>query len=283
MLRATQAQVYFDNFFSYVKLMKDLKMLNIQACGTVRSNRKELPEPLVPKKGRPALQRHAYKMAQRDELCFAHWQDTKPVCVLSNFHDPTKMGIVRRRVNGQRQEVRVPECLADYQKHMKGVDLSDQMVGYYLLNHRSWKWWRRIFFHFLLVTVHNAYIVAKAVDPDRAKREWPEFQDFVEAVAHQLVTTVATRAARAKEGPLREGLQHDVDIIFDKRKTCVACARKAQPNDRRRTTKFGCVQCREPCHKECITQHIRHQNVVQAQMPDNNGDSESDMPTDDEG
>jgi hypothetical protein len=66
--------------------------------------------------------------------------DTKAVCVLSNFHDPEIARTVNRRsgMNIQRPVV-VPKMLSDYQKNMKGVDLCDQTVEYYLLNHRSKK------------------------------------------------------------------------------------------------------------------------------------------------
>ena len=262
MLQGTQAEVYFDNFFTSVRLMKDLKLLNIQACGSVRANRRDLPAEAVPKKGRPALRRHETKVAQRDELVFAHWQDTKPVCILSKFHDPVATGTVRRRKDGERKNISVPACLADYQANMKGVDLCDQMVGYFLLNHRSWKWWRRIFFHMLLVSVHNAYIVAKAADQAKSKRLWPEFHDFVEAVAHQLVTTTATREAPLPDAPPSVTLRHDVQKIFPKRKTCKTSSRKAVPGERRPTTQFGCVQCREGCHQKCLIEHVRYCNDV---------------------
>ena len=276
MLQGTQAAVYFDNFFSSVRLMKDLKHLNIQACGTVRANRKGLPEQIIPKKGRPALRRHDSKLAQKDELAFAHWQDTKAVCVLSNFHDPMEMGKVCRRVDGERREISVPACLADYQRNMKGVDLSDQMVGYFLLNHRSWKWWRRIFFHLMLVSVHNAYIVAKGVDAHGSKQIWPEFQDFVEAVAHELVTSTVSRTAPLPDAPIRATLKHDVQKIFTKRKVCKPCSRKADAGERRPVTQYGCVQCQTPCHPRCIMDHIRHHNAVASQDNDDPSDDDTD-------
>ncbi|GFR62110.1 PiggyBac transposase Uribo1 [Elysia marginata] len=63
--------------------------------------------------------------------------DPKAVCVLSNFHDPGARGIVNRRLGRQQQQqVEVPLALSDYQKCMMGVDLTDQMVGYYMQNHR---------------------------------------------------------------------------------------------------------------------------------------------------
>ena len=111
------------------------------------------------------MKRHEYKVAQQDDLTFCIWQDTKAVMVLSNFHDPTSFGSVRRKANGQRQaEVHVSACLADYQQHMKGVDLLDQMVGYYQIQRRSKKWWRRLFFYFLMVACYNAFAAASSAE-----------------------------------------------------------------------------------------------------------------------
>ena len=46
-------------------------------------------------------------------------------------------GIVMRRTGAAVQaEVPVPVQLEAYQSHMKGVDLMDQMIGYYTLSHR---------------------------------------------------------------------------------------------------------------------------------------------------
>ena len=76
------------------------------------------------------LPRHELQVTQWDELVFVKWQDTKPVWVPSNYHNPANCGTVSRRQQGQRDQVdmAVPKQLADYQKFMKGVDFSGQMV-----------------------------------------------------------------------------------------------------------------------------------------------------------
>ena len=64
-----------------------------------------------------------------DDLTSCVWQDTKAVMVLSNYHDPTEKGSVKRRKQEYNQtKVVVPACLSDYQKHMKGVDVLEQMA-----------------------------------------------------------------------------------------------------------------------------------------------------------
>ena len=72
--------------------MRDLRSFGIQACGTIRSNRKELPKDLLPGKPGGKLAKHAFVVAQRDGLTFVNWMDTKNVLTLSNFHDPVARG-----------------------------------------------------------------------------------------------------------------------------------------------------------------------------------------------
>jgi hypothetical protein len=107
--------IFMDNFYSGVPLFEDLNAHGLNACGTVRSNRKGIP----PKP--PAMDKHRYQVSQKDELTFCAWQDTKVVLVRSNYHEPMAEGPVRRRRGEDIQrEVRMPACVSDYQKHMKG-------------------------------------------------------------------------------------------------------------------------------------------------------------------
>ena len=53
-----------------------------------------------------------------------------------------EQGTVLRRREQVRTQVPVPIMLQDYQQHMRGVDLMDQAVSYYTINHRTKKWSR---------------------------------------------------------------------------------------------------------------------------------------------
>ena len=44
---------------------------------------------------------------------------------------------------------------------MLGVDKLDQFARYYSFLHKSVKWWRKVFFWMLEVTVVNSYIIYK--------------------------------------------------------------------------------------------------------------------------
>lgn len=255
------ATVFMDNYYTSVPLLEELKAGGVNACGTVRSNRRGLPPTLLPR--RVALARHEYKLAQFNEITFGIWQDTKPVCVLSNFHSPLEVGHCLRRVDGRRQLVETPIALADYQKFMKGVDLCDQMTGYYLLQHRSKKWWRRLFFYLLSVSIFNAYIVAKACHPDVVAREWPNLQDFVEDLATDLVGEYRSRRhAPVPPAPLRAQSVHNVVKLYEKNRVCRECSLSLPRGERPGVTKFGCSECHEAVHLQCQAAHSARHNAV---------------------
>ena len=252
-------RVFMGNFYSSPILFNELYMRGFNACGTVRTNRKGMPASLLPRNNR--LAKHDFRVAQKDELTCCIWQDTKPIMFLSNFHDPSSRGRVNRR-SGQRvqQPVVVPKMLADYQQCIKGVDFVDKMIGYHIIQHRSKKWWRRLFFHFMMTSAHNAYVMAKDTNPETVHSKWPNVQDFIEDLADGLIGDVAA----GKDAPIlhepRAAHRHDMERLFEKEKVCVECRAKANRGQRVGTSKFGCVQCNVPVHHQCFPAHITRAN-----------------------
>ena len=86
-----------------------------------------------------------------------------------------------------------PDMVQSEWPNMKGVDLMDQMIGYYMMHHRSTKWWRRIFHYLMMASAHNAYVVAQDSNPDMVQSEWPNFQDFLEEIALSLIGESRTK------------------------------------------------------------------------------------------
>jgi hypothetical protein len=237
----------------------DLQVKVVKACGTVRAGRKDLPKnkELTKKAG---LNKHQFNVAQQDDLTFCVWQDTKTVMVLSNFHDPTANGSVKRRTGGQRQiDVRVPACLADYQQHMKGVDLLDQMVAYYQIRHRPTKWWRRLFFYLFTVAGYNAFVAARSVGGPGWKYRRSGYKDWLEDLSQELIVPVTARSAPCvlPTAPTGASADHDLAQINTKRKTCRECSLKHSGTDMRPgSTLMGCKQCNVPLHRECFMYHV---------------------------
>ena len=81
--------------------------------------------------------------------------------------------------------------VAYYQNKMKGIDVCDQMVGYYLPPNRTNKWWCCLFF-FLSVSIHTAYILAKKSHPGSAREKWPNLKLFIQDLVLELIGNVQT-------------------------------------------------------------------------------------------
>ncbi|KAK3880137.1 hypothetical protein Pcinc_015339 [Petrolisthes cinctipes] len=94
------------------------------------------------------------------------WMDSKAV-LISNMHDPTQTtNIPRKNNDGSTQDVEAPAIIKDYRKHMGCVNKCDMLKSLYELNRKSRKWWHRIFFHYMDVTVVNALVIYQQVAPE---------------------------------------------------------------------------------------------------------------------
>jgi hypothetical protein len=73
----------------------------------------------------------------------------------------SKSESVRRKVRGRKEEemVEKPSVIANYMKNMGGVDTADQDCATYCFLRRTLKWWRKLFFWGLEVSIINAYIL----------------------------------------------------------------------------------------------------------------------------
>ena len=162
----------------------------IHVCGIVHSNQKGLLTFLLPKNVHN-MTKEEYKVAQKDDLTYAIWQDTKPVLVLSNGHRPQgQHNVSRKGADGHHDQIPAPKMLADCQNNMTGVDVCDQMVGYYMPPHRSNKWWYHLFFFFLSVFICNAYILAKKSHPASARVKWSDLKLFIQDLVLELIVKV---------------------------------------------------------------------------------------------
>ena len=119
-LRSKGYRVFTDNFYSSPDLFKDLQEEGFEACGTLRSNRKGIPDDVRGAK----LRKGESHFSQDDTLLFMKWKDKRDVLMLSTFHDDTFIEKRRRtRLAADGVEViQKPSVVEDYNQHMGGVD-----------------------------------------------------------------------------------------------------------------------------------------------------------------
>lgn len=151
--------LYIDNYFTSYPLFQNLKRKKIFACGTIRSNRKYLPN-LLPDKD---LKRgdNDYSVSNHN-IAVYKWMDNNPVYLISSLHSPNDNNTVKRKLkDGSCTMVPCPNVLIGYNTNMNNVDVFDQYKATYGINRKSRKWWHRLFFHFIDMAVVNSFIIYK--------------------------------------------------------------------------------------------------------------------------
>ena len=183
-------KLYFDNYFNSPDLQLSLARRGILSLGTVRMNRLincQLPSDVeMKKRGRGA---HVEKVAQvgNVELSAVRWYDNRPVTVLSKFVGAEPLTDVKRwsRADSEEKQVSCPKVVNIYNKHMGGVDLLDSLLGLYRCKIRSKKWYHRIFFHLIDLSVVNAWLLYKRVCQTKQQKTL-RLHDFKAQVAEGL-------------------------------------------------------------------------------------------------
>lgn len=136
--------------------MEFLKANGVQACATIRSNRKCLPNDLKSDKN---MQRDDFdfRMSKQGVTVYK-WMDNEGVLVVSNFHGSEVTTVTRTQKDGFKKEFTCPVAVRDYNESMGGVDKADMLCAIHGLDRKSKKWWHRIFFGIIDRTLVNAQI-----------------------------------------------------------------------------------------------------------------------------
>ncbi|XP_049952233.1 piggyBac transposable element-derived protein 3-like [Schistocerca serialis cubense] len=119
-------EIYKDSFFNSPALQYYLDLQSIRSCGTVRTNRKNIPKTFPPD-----------KEMKRDD----------------------SYSLMKRRQSGSSEKIDVqcPLMIRKYNKWMGGVDLMDQKKVTYEIDRKAKiKYYLRIFFDLLDIGVNNA-------------------------------------------------------------------------------------------------------------------------------
>ena len=117
--------VFFDNFFTSPNLMLKLFEDGIYTSGTVRSKRKHKPTLKADKQMKGG--EHDWLVC--NTISATKWMDNQSVILLPNYHNPSVVQEINRRVKGSKEKVKVscPAVIREYNTCMGGVDLCDQI------------------------------------------------------------------------------------------------------------------------------------------------------------
>ena len=135
--------IYFENYFTSLALLKELQNNGINAAGTARINWFQNP-PLLEDKVLSKKTRATWDQATISDgsISTVKWLDTKCVTLASNFVLCGRGNTVKRydKKNQRKIEITQPEVVYQYNNRMGGVDRFDQGLSYYRIEHRARKW-----------------------------------------------------------------------------------------------------------------------------------------------
>ena len=276
--------LYMDNYYSSPTLYWDLWDLGVGASGTLRANRKGVPQiakdKILREKG------ETYFMHNK-HLLLVKYNDKKVVYLLSTVDRGEK--ILTGKVDPRsRQPIRKPEVVVNYDKYMGGVDRSDQMVSYATFNARTLKWWKRVIFHVFSLAILNAYILYKSTTTDAVKMSHRQFR---KNLVRQLVSSVnkedvpgmnsPTGRPKAPQEPIMRlmGRHFPEKIVAEGKKknvsqSCAVCTTAERKKDQAagvkrkrpgRESSYQCSDCKKAlCVDPCFRLYHTYKDFVKA-------------------
>ena len=216
--------VFFDNFYTYHKLVHDLFLSGTPSSGTIRIKRVGFPKTLSDVKvwaRRKA--RGEMRWERESNVLTVQWIDNKPVSLLTTIDSANDKVEVKRRTKkqGKFEELCVPQPLAihRYNQYMNGVDRYDQMLA------------RPRFFHLIDIAIVNSFLLfrehrAGCDDEGLRQGSWYTVVDFREALVRKIC-----RLDEYGDPPASENIQpvqdyetvHMPEVSDAVRRNCVVC------------------------------------------------------------
>ena len=221
--------LYFDKFFTSLRLLGNLKLQTIKACRTVRADRADIPSDFA-KKNKMELG-DCKSMVLSNSIVFM-WMNIKQIFLASNYHkDNEVVPIPRRLKNGQRITIECWKAVKGYNQFSHGVDQLSERISYYDLDRKSKRNCLRIFIYFLNASICNSFICYNQLAQEKLT-----YLNYMVSVAKSLCSGSegVSRGRLRSENKARLVLSKTVLIFVNemhlpvkgKRRRCAYCSNK---------------------------------------------------------
>jgi Transposase IS4 len=216
-------------------MLLEMKDLGIQVCGTIKTNRANLPvHDRMVQSGKKAESRGvmlAYEgtlgtLSDGKKIYFTEWMDSKLVHMLSSY-STLEDTCVRRTKPDVAMSTQLtlprPSVIGGYNQGMGGTDAMDQKLSYYRPKLRYRKWPKKLIFHIIWLAIMNSHILYK--ETLGIKRGDPnyELQEYMTTLCCEMTDTPVTKPhiphRRASCIPLCKKQTNDIDP----RRVCSMC------------------------------------------------------------
>ena len=182
-----------DNMYTTPRLASYLLEKSTKLVGTIRANRENFPKDFTRDKDIP--KGSAVFKENNNSILAMKYRGAKDkvqgkpkvVHLLSTKHSANMRDTIQRNVDGD--PVQKPEAIMYYNKKMGGVDAIDQQLHSIQIMRKSYKWYHKIFFRLLMVSMLSSHKIYKS------RGGKIEFLQFVHDVLTSLVANAPHLAA----------------------------------------------------------------------------------------
>ena len=187
--------VFVDNYYTSPQLLLDLLAHGTYCIGTVKTKRKYFPVQLIPSK---TMNPGTFRFATAGNLTAVWWRDRRDVYALSKMHNQSVATVLKcPKGSRDKQPLPCPCIIDDYNQYMGGVDLTDQHLSY-LHHDRTLKWWKKVFWRLIDITIVNAWIIFRTNHPESSINTQKKFMlDLAENLVQPLLDLMASPTAPA--------------------------------------------------------------------------------------
>lgn len=182
--------IYFDNFYTTLPLLVYLRARGIFSLGTIRANRInncKLPADEDIKKKERGFSTEFVGTAYGVDIATVVWKDTKSVRLASTYvgiepfssqyEKPIPKAMRYNRKDKAYNEINCPNIIREYNFYMGGVDSMEALLGRYHIRNKTNSASRRLFNHFIDMSVVNAYLLFRRVHGN--KYNLPDFRESI--------------------------------------------------------------------------------------------------------
>ena len=241
--------VFCDSFFTSPTLYTDLLEHETYGCGTVKSNRKGLPQNLQTLK---LKNQGESKVQQKGDLQVISWRDKKVINILSTVSGENT-SVNRKKKDGIVAIVQCPYAVSEYNKYMNGVDRADQLGSTYTVARKALKWWKYLFFYLFDVCIVNAFILMKESPAHQLKTKTNRPRDrtqleFRMKLARQMLAAYTSKRKRPATLVESVNTSQHWPAVMPKKGYCKMCSMKHI----RREPVTGCEQCQVNLCTKCF-------------------------------
>lgn len=246
--------VFCDNLFTSVSLVKQLYNLQTFLTGTVRKNKKHLPNGV--KERFEVGGKKYYRNGNVAALTYRQKKSQKQNVILLSSKAEIKDVEDTKRRHGRVATEKKPQMILDYCKHMGGTDTFDMMLYAYLDERRTLKYWKKVTLTLFARIIINGHIIYKENCLKHGKPVFSRYKFTVniiksigeEWLEHQNEGTVEIERRKVFGVEKLPGKQE---------KTCVVCSRTGPSfKTGRKRSRTVCINCKEGCHGPCLSKHI---------------------------